>query len=652
MEQAIIEIAPHVIKFRGVDGFWVGVIETGQIPRDVLISVLSKVQQKDAAERERVVRFMMDMGWRAEARKELDRLVRDFPQADLKERADNARMFIMQGEASQRRGEVAQLRKAQQFKRAAELLKTFSEKGVPTELQLEAREIQRQDAQQHTADLGLAEEIRKLSSGLPAASRKFWKDPVAEVTRALGNAPDAVRDRFAAWRKVKSEPGTPDQASFALAMSSYLAGPENGTRELAAAEVMWKARTSCSYCAGAEPASASEHVAALAALPWKSVSGAGEMADRLALLTAIIELMPPLLDFGDADPKKTMHHRVSEDADSEPTDYAVKVPPEYQPLRSYPAIVLLHSGKGPDSAINEWAAEAARRGYILIAPEFVSGPPPDGPVSHEPPDYHYTPSELAAAQLALRDARKRYAIDGDRVFAAGQLIGANMAWDLAPAHPDLFAGVVVISGLPAKYVPRYLPHHERMPLFYAIGDLAPAANEFIYAKYIKPLIVKAWDITYVEHFRRGLEPLPEEISPAFDWMDRRHRDPIPKSFKVNTARISDDRFYGVVIREFGAGVTTAPEAVEVLGGNLKPATIEMKSSTISNLVRLDVSGVTWLDVWLSPRLIDFKRKADIRINGKPFSRQAKIKLEMEPMLDDLRVRGDRKQLYWHRISTR
>jgi hypothetical protein len=135
-------------------------------------------------------------------------------------------------------------------------------------------------------------------------------------------------------------------------------------------------------------------------------------------------------------------------------------------------------------------------------------------------------------------------------------------------------------------------------------------------------------------------------------MDRHHREPYPKSFKVNTARVSDDRFYGVVVREFGAGRTTDPRAAEVLGKNLKPATIEMKSSTISNLVRLDVEGVTWLDVWLSPKLIDFGRKADIRINGKAYSRQAKIKLDMEPMLEDLRVRGDRKQLYWHRISTR
>src|SRR5262249_40308711 len=141
-------------------------------------------------------------------------------------------------------------------------------------------------------------------------------------------------------------------------------------------------------------------------------------------------------------------------------------------------------------------------------------------------------------------------IDSDRIFAAGQLTGANMAWDLALAHPDLFAGTVVISGLPAKYVPRYLPHHERMPLFVVLGDLAPAANEFIYTSYLKPLIQKSWDITYLEYHRRGLEKLPEEIPDAFNWMDRHRRDPYPKSFKVVTARTSDERFYGVVIREF------------------------------------------------------------------------------------------------------
>ena len=155
------------------------------------------------------------------------------------------------------------------------------------------------------------------------------------------------------------------------------------------------------------------------------------------------------------------------------------------------------------------------------------------------------------------------------------------------------------------------------------------------------MILKTWDVTYVEYFRRGLETLPEEIPPAFDWMDRRRRDPIPKSFKVNTARISDDRFYGVVVREFEAGRTTAPEAVEMLGNNLKPATIEMKSS-ISNLIRLDVKGVSSSNDWLSPKLID-TIKLCIKINGKPPTGK-----QNQTAHADVRA----ETTCWHRISTR
>ena len=281
---------------------------------------------------------------------------------------------------------------------------------------------------------------------------------MAEVIKTVDEAPDAIRDRFAIWRKARTEPGTKDRASFALAMSSYVAGPDHATGELAAAEVMWKARDLIhEYLLGEVAAASSEQVAALGKLAWEAIPGGSEMAKRLEILSAIALLMAPIRDDPDLDTTQTLHHRVAADGDGEPTEYAVRPPPEYHPLRSYPAVLVLHSGKGPDSAIDELAAEAGRRGYILVAPEYRT--------AGEPPGYHYTPNEHAAAQLALRDARKRYAIDSDRVFVAGQLTGGDMAWDLAVAHPDLFAGAVVISGLPAKYVPRYLSHHERVPLY-------------------------------------------------------------------------------------------------------------------------------------------------------------------------------------------
>jgi hypothetical protein len=49
-------------------------------------------------------------------------------------------------------------------------------------------------------------------------------------------------------------------------------------------------------------------------------------------------------------------------------------------------------------------------------------------------------------------------------------------------------------------------------------------------------------------------------------------------------------------------------------------------------------------------MIDFKRKPDIRINGRSLARQGKVKPDVESMLEDLRLRGDRQQIYWYRFT--
>jgi len=644
MEQAIVEIGPHIVKYRGIDGFWLGQVETNQIPRKVVMALLNRVEQKNGAERERVIRFLMDIGWYTEAKAELDRLIGDFPEGDLKERAVGARAFIIQAEAMQRRSEIELARKAQQFARLGKLLESFKDKEIGTELLLEVRDIQRRIEQERNADRNLGLELRALSGSLPSSAVGFWKEPLAEVLKALAEAPDAVRERLAAWRKAKVEGSASMEVQFALAMSGYVVGHESAVSNLKEAETLWKARGLVrDYLVSEDAAGRSNRAGKIADLDWPVTPDTPAPIHELELLTRIAQLMPPPRHHDPVETEKTLTQRVLEDENAEPTEYSIRLPPEYHPLRSYPALVVLHSGDdGTVGAIDEWKAEAARRGYILIAPQYN--------LRGQTPDYRYTSSEHAAVELALRDARKRYAIDSDRVYVAGQLTGANMAWDYGLAHPDLFAGVVVISGFPAKYVPRYLAHHERLPLFIVLGDLAPASNEVVFNNYVKPLILKTWDVTYVEYYRRGLEEFPEEIPSAFDWMDRRRREAIPKSFEAFAARGSDDRFYGVVIREFAPGRVTAPEAAEILGQNLNPATIKMRSSKPSNLISLEIKGIKRLDVWLSPKLFDFKRKPEIRINGRSLARQGRIKPDAESMLEDLRMRGDRQQIYWYRFS--
>src|SRR5262249_2602928 len=67
MEQAINELDPHMVAIRGVDGFWRGQLATSQVPREIVLGILAKVEQKDKNERVRVARFLIQAEWYAEA---------------------------------------------------------------------------------------------------------------------------------------------------------------------------------------------------------------------------------------------------------------------------------------------------------------------------------------------------------------------------------------------------------------------------------------------------------------------------------------------------------------------------------------------------------------------------------------------------------
>ena len=104
-----------------------------------------------------------------------------------------------------------------------------------------------------------------------------------------------------------------------------------------------------------------------------------------------------------------------------------------------------------------------------------------------------------------------------------------------------------------------------------IGDLAPAANEFIFGNYVKPLILKAWDVTYVEYHRRGLEEFPEEIPPASTgWTaTAATRSQVVRGRDAPAPATTGSTAWWFA--SSGPGRTTAPEAVEMLGQNLSPA---------------------------------------------------------------------------------
>ena len=233
MEQAIIEIGPHIVRFRGVDGFWVGVVETGQIPRagDHQLAQSSRAEKRD--ERERVVRFLMDMGWNPEARKELDRLgPRLSPGRPQRARRECSSVHHARPRPSERRvrGRRRAARPSNTSARQS-CSRRSGEKGIPTELQIEAHETSSARTSSSMSPItALAADLRKLAGGLPGRSAKILEGSGRRSDQgARGGAGRRSRPvrRLAQGRS--RSPEFPTQAQFALAMSGYVAGPDRAT---------------------------------------------------------------------------------------------------------------------------------------------------------------------------------------------------------------------------------------------------------------------------------------------------------------------------------------------------------------------------------------------------------------------------------------
>ncbi len=643
MTQAINELSPVAVKYRGVDGFWVGSLDTRSVPRPVVLGLLAKVVQSNKDERIRVAQFMIQAQWYDEAKQELTRLETDFP--ELKENVATARALLIDAQSRALMEEITRRQAALQPKWVEDSLRYFPTEGVPQELLASVREQARALQTRVAEDRDLARSVQKIADMLPEDARKAIEPRLLEILKALGEAPDAVRSRFEPFRT--ADPKSSPESRLSLLTTAWAAGPERASADTRVADRFWEARSFLRdhLRSGIDQGGMrNDLVDKLKQLSQADDSNGQAPSLDLATLTEMARLQaPPLHDERAAKAGEPRTIRVHDDPNlDQPSEYTVWLPPEYHPLRSYPAFVILHGRETPAESLAPWLEQAGRRGFVLIAPEYE--------IPGKPPGYRYTGGEHAAVQLAIRDALKRFAIDANRVFLAGTLEGGNMAWDFALAHPDLFAGCAVISGFPGKYAWPNRANVPLVPMYLVLGDLSsPAEDPIVFEQWAKPLILRNHDVRYVKMYRRGLEPFPEEIPTIMQWASARVRMPAPKQWEAVAGRETDDRFFGVVIRDFVAKRTVGPEAADPMGRNINPAEIKLRANTVLNKLILETSGIAALDVWAGPTQVDFSKRVEIQVNGKSVFKAQPDLQEFAPFLDDLRLRGDRRQALWLKV---
>ena len=624
--QGITEITPRWVRVQGVQTEKPLLIDmrlaTSSIPHDVLRRVIARHLDRGSSEqRLRLVRLLLQAERYEDAGRELDDVLRDFPDlADLaRERKEIARL------AAARLFEEIQLRgRAGQDRLAIRLLDSFPVEGTDVETLEAVREARDDYRARRERAAGLVDELRRRVSRLGDAADRDAAGAVAdEIERGLTFA---TLGRLGTFERLGLDPDTPPARAVALAVSGWLGvgGLENLKVALSAVRVRDHVRT---HLRAADPAA---RTAALAAIRNEEAGDAATVAALAAGMRPPVE--PP-------EPTAPGLHEIEVPALGGGTlRCLVQLPPEYDPLRRYPAIVSLHAALAEPLRQVEWWAgmpgadgvrqgQAGRHGFIVVAPDWSRA---------DQATCEYSAREHAAVLASVRESLRRFSIDTDRVFLSGHGLGADVAWDVALAHPDLWAGVVLVTPTADRYVAHYWANARTLPIYVVGGELDGALlkrNAMDLDRYL----AKGYDTTYVEYRGRGHEHFSDEILRIIDWLGRKRRKPFPAEIDAVSMRPWDNFFWWLEMEG-------APPRTVVLPThwppppNTKPCAVEGETTATNGLTAH--CGADRVRVWLSPELVDFTRPVTVTLDGRPLHK-GPVTPDLAVLLDDLRLRCDR-----------
>ncbi len=630
--QGITEITPRWTRVQGVQTEKPLVLDmrlaTSSIPRDVLGRVIGQhIDRTSPTARLSVVRLLLQADRFEDARAELDEVLTDFP--DLADIAGERRN-ISRLAATRLLDEIRLRGGAGQDRLAMRMLEDFpidDAGGELLEAVREARDLYAQRRERAARLVAIARE--RLATLDEGPLRDGATELVDEIGRELSFG---SLDRLATFDRVGTDPSVPADRAVAIAISGWLAGAAAATDNLKLAVSAKRVRDLVRrYLVGDEE----ERRAAADGIRSEE---AGDPATIAALAAA---MRPPVPAPEPVSPG--LFELTVPTPSGGSTTCLVQLPPEYDPLRRYPAVVSLHSAwSTPLNQIEWWAGppapdgtrlgQASRHGVIVIAPAWAAA----GQRS-----YGFTPREHAAVLAALREAFRRFAIDTDRVFLSGHSLGADAAWDVGLAHPDLWAGMVLVSPTADRYVTHYWPNARSLPIYVVGGELDRACLQRN-ATELDRYFFRGFDATYVEYRGRGHEHFSDDVLRIVDWMGRKRRTAFPREVEAVSMRPWDRLFWWLEFEAAPPRTVVLPEQWPPPTG-VRPLTLEATAKP-TNAITVRC-GAERVRVWLAPEIVDFARPLTVTIDGRE-AFDGRPTPDAAVMLEDLRLRADRQHPFW------
>jgi pimeloyl-ACP methyl ester carboxylesterase len=342
--------------------------------------------------------------------------------------------------------------------------------------------------------------------------------------------------------------------------------------------------------------------------------------------------------------------------------YLVKLPPDDHHQRAHPVLMLIHSDReAPEVFLKRWAPLTDVHGFIVIAPLWRN---------NFKNAYAASDAEHIYFLNCLKDLKRRFQVDTDRVFLFGWANGAQIAWDVGLAHPDQFAGLLPMCGVPNAFSKNYSLNAQNLGLYIVDGDKSgngPVVTRDMFKDWIR----FNYNAYYLEYKGRANELYLGEFEPMMDWMSRKKRQYPMKQLgsfsntnsvaeEFRTHRQSDNRFYWLSTDELNDNnKQDAFNWVANRSAAKLQATIGVSNSgdtkgnaRIETIVSVRANGVKQCTVWLAPSMIDFSKPVQLRVNNRAIRGPQTMTPSIPIMLGEYHQTVDRQRLYYARIDAK
>lgn len=638
--QGIVKLTPSSARLKSLTGpQWETAIATSSIPPAELDAILRGVTKPNNPDhRLGIARFYMLAQRYAEAGRELDAISKEFPtlQTTVAEVSKELRKL----QAEQILGELKLRRQAGQHLLVSTLLERFPRDGAAAGLLAEVDELSNEyrsfRSVRDQLELELGELEAKVSDdGLRLAVQPYRQ----EILERLH--PNSL-PRLDPFRR---QQGLPVADRLALAISGWMLGGEFAVTELRLALRIGEARSLVLEYLRTEPADEGRRREILDQLRLLDGVGIERLAQLLPQLPPPLQVDPAAVGNPSAvclyqpmELASSSSNRERESRDETQTakasrGYHVTLPPEYSLDRRYPVILCLHAqGGSAEQEMRFWAGtpelpgQAQRYGYIVVSPDYATA----NQATH---DYRAETHQFVLD--VLTDVRRRFAVDGNRVFLVGHGMGGDAVFDIGFSHPDLFAGLIPMGGVSDRQCQYLWENVVGLPMYIVGGELdrdTRDRNSRELDRFFKD--GKRFDAIYCEFRGAGFGPFNDELLKLFAWMRDRSRRPLPNEFSVDVMRSTDRRawwlsWYGL--------------PAKVMADQTKSLKIE---GTVSqgNTIRVQCRADR-VAIWLSPAMIDFEKRITVKVNQSQKWNDF-VTPDVGALLEDLRRRGDASQPAW------